>query len=700
MAAAAVVLSAGPWAISAQQPRAEQKGPVFRVGAHMVTVDAYPTQGGEIVKGLTPADFEVFEDGKPQKVETLEFVDYGTALPDDDRSVRLSAREGLALAADSRYRVTVFVLDRQAMDRQTWPTLRASLLYYLRTLVDPRDLIGLVTTDDPWESVVLGRRLGEIEDQLADPEWLRTPYREDALVMAGCGMDNMLGRVRADNTFSLLEGLVRVLGQVREDRSNIVYVSNALPRVPPDRRDTDSRGIDLPRTSLVNGRIQRAGPDMHETYCRQERKRLNDIDFDRRFSDLTESARAANISFYPIGVWNPNVAVPAALAARGVQMPMRPPQEMVDSLLSLAKETLGFAVPPMGDVASGLKRISGDVGTHYLLGYYTTNTKWDGKVRTIRVRLKRTGSEIRARREYRAPTLEDLSGMSAASKAGGHIVAAPVATALSVLSAARPSAQFFAYGAVAGSTLYRDHRDAGDRGRGGALEGRCVDRPDRRNHRRRQRRHRPRPARGQRPRLAAGAARRHRAAVEPAGARACRRRVGHRAGPGRSRSVRARRRSPGVPLERARAGDSGRVVRLRPRREDCGSNGRCSAPSTAIDARLLDRLRLPLSFASPSRTSRRAACRRLVISTLSFTSLGRGDYVVELTARSGDRRNRTTSPSALTDPCRRSVLVCGAGHARTSRGGRRGRKGRKAVGCDQALNTGGARRGRHEGLPY
>jgi VWFA-related protein len=454
MPSAVLPSAVSPAFAQAQQPAQTPNGPVFRVGTHLVTVDAYPTQnGGQIVRGLKPDDFEIYEDGKPQKVETAELIDYGEQIADDDRSVHLSAREGLELAADSRYRVIVFVLDRQAFDRDTWLATRGPLIQYLRSTVEPRDLVGFVTTDDPWESMVLGRRLSSIEDEIANPEWLRTPYREDALVMAGCGMQGMLQRVHADTTFSLLEGLVRVLGQVREDHSSIVYISNGISRVPPDRRP-DDQSMSLPRTSLVNGRIQRAGPDMHETFCRQERQRLKDIDFDRRFAELTRSARAANISFYPIGIWNPHPVLPAELVAQGFRWPERPPAPLVESMLTLAKETDGFAVPPLGDVGAGLKRIAADVGTHYLLGYYTNNTKWDGKIRSIRVRLKRTGTDIRARSEYRAPTADEITGLAAPAKAGGHIVAAPVAAALSVLSAVRPSAQFIAYGALAGRTMY------------------------------------------------------------------------------------------------------------------------------------------------------------------------------------------------------------------------------------------------------
>ena len=56
-----------------------------------------------------------------------------------------------------------------------------------------------------------------------------------------------------------------------------------------------------------------------------------------------------------------------------------------------------------------------------MLGYYTTNTTWDGGLRSIKVRLRPkrpsarpgTGDTIRARRQYRAPTQEEIAAISA-----------------------------------------------------------------------------------------------------------------------------------------------------------------------------------------------------------------------------------------------------------------------------------------------
>jgi hypothetical protein len=50
-----------------------------------------------------------------------------------------------------------------------------------------------------------------------------------------------------------------------------------------------------------------------------------------------------------------------------------------------------------------------------VLGYYTTNTKFDGGVRKLTVKLK--GKPIRARRQYRAPTEEEIAQLAQRSSA-------------------------------------------------------------------------------------------------------------------------------------------------------------------------------------------------------------------------------------------------------------------------------------------
>jgi VWFA-related protein len=443
-----------------QQAPPPAKRPVFRAGAHFVSVDAYPTRDGRIVEGLTKDDFDIFEDGKRQQVDTLEWVAANAPLPDDDRPTYLSSREALELAADSKYRVFIFVLDREALELFGWPAMRDALHGFFETHITPRDLIDLITTDGSWRDLALGRRVSAIEADIDNPEWINPKPPEQTIATASCGFDMLRPRLRADQTYSMLEGLVSLLGNVRQDRTSIVFISNGLLRVPASHSTPPRRMTLPPKMGIVNGRIQRIprDTDARDTYCQNEAYRLSDMDFDRRYGDLTRAARAANIAFYPITVSIPIPnPVQRALAENGQQMLARLGDPAgyfrSDTMVPLAKDTDGVALYADGDLRSGFNRIVEDVGPHYLLGYYTTNTKWDGKLRSIAVRLKPKGDQIRARKQYRAPTKEEIESLSGPKAAVIGARPAAVASALTGLSAIRPSAQFFTYGAVSGTAM-------------------------------------------------------------------------------------------------------------------------------------------------------------------------------------------------------------------------------------------------------
>jgi hypothetical protein len=86
-----------------------------------------------------------------------------------------------------------------------------------------------------------------------------------------------------------------------------------------------------------------------------------------------------------------------------------------DDLKLLANETDGLAVTDTNDLNAGFRRIADDLAAYYVLGYYTTNTKFDGGIRKITVKLK--GKSIRARRQYRAPTEAEIAALTQRSSA-------------------------------------------------------------------------------------------------------------------------------------------------------------------------------------------------------------------------------------------------------------------------------------------
>jgi hypothetical protein len=114
----------------------------------------------------------------------------------------------------------------------------------------------------------------------------------------------------------------------------------------------------------------------------------------------------------------------------------------LDSLRTLADGTDGMAVLNNNDLDVGMRRISDDLSSYYLLGYYTSNARLDGRFHNIKVRVKRPGVDVRARKGYLAATAAEVSEARKAATAPVSAERAAVTSAMSVLSRLRPDSRF------------------------------------------------------------------------------------------------------------------------------------------------------------------------------------------------------------------------------------------------------------------
>lgn len=413
--AAASVLAQQP----AQEPPKPQR-PVFRGGTQLVRVDAYPMgKGGRILEGLTADDFEVLEDGKPQKVETFDFERFQTWTPDAERKDPRTQQEAYDLAADPAWRVFVIIVDPAAYGMKGQHELRAPLHDFIERNLGPHDLFGLLTTDNEWTDLTLGQQTTVASAVLDSKAWLDPNYQERVQLDALCG-----GRLKhLDNEYALLEGLVKLLGLIREEKKSILFVSNGLPAPRPNSGRGGPRPLTIPAGPPVGIPGGSSGPMGHgdaiggvpqSQGCETERRRLENIDFEKRFHDLLDDARRANVAFYPINplgleAYSTNVERAGAPSVGQVYAELAAVSHRSDSLLTLAENTDGLAIVNTNDFTAGVRRIADDVQAYYILGYYPSNSKWDGTVRTIKVRLKSSGKTVRARHQYRAPTEAEVS---------------------------------------------------------------------------------------------------------------------------------------------------------------------------------------------------------------------------------------------------------------------------------------------------
>jgi VWFA-related protein len=421
------VAERSPWAVSAQQPappqqptQAQQK-PVFRAGTHLVLVDAYPTtKDGHIAEGLTPGDFEVTEDGNPQSIESFDYVSFPTFTPDAERHDPDSQRDGFELARDPRYRVFVIVVDAQLNvnnnnghgDTRLW-NMQKPLTEFLDRLIGPRDLFGFLTTLNTGKDLVLGQKTTAIEAEISNL-WQSTllehdPEVENLVNRCGSMGGRLVSRFKSDRTYTSLESIVVQLGSLRDERKSVIFVADSISREPPSTPLSQANGASFPRPGIAGGRVTMDRPDSpaEDQYCTGEVKRLAPMDFNERYRDLLKSARTANVAFYPIapsGIKIPGPSIQGVEAAN----------EATDGLVTLANQTDGVPFVT-NDLQNALRRLADDLSGYYLLGYYTTNTKWDGGVRTIKVKLKGSGQTVRARRQYRAPTEAEFASLASRS---------------------------------------------------------------------------------------------------------------------------------------------------------------------------------------------------------------------------------------------------------------------------------------------
>lgn len=457
--------SANPAPSDAQQP------PPFRTEANFVRVDVYPTKDGKPVQDLKAEDFEVLEDGAPQVVQSFEHIVVSPAGPNDQRAEPNTIEESRQLAANPRNRVFILFLDTPHVSVEGGWHAREPLVRLIDRILGPNDLVGVMTPRMSAADVVLARKTDVIASGLRArwPWGQRGTLEKDEteLMYESCypplgqGATSrtaaaMTARRRERATLDSLTELVYYLRDLREERKAIVTVSEGWVLFRPDpgltnieRGSGGSERIPGPEpiTTGPDGRITtkntRGSSPYSKTDCDGQRMQLAMMDNEQYFRDLSGEANRGNASFYtvdprglavfdsPIG---PGPQVALAVDAANLR-------SKLETLRTLADTTDGIAVVNSNDLDAGMKRISDDLTSYYLLGYYSTTAKLDGKFHSIKVRVRRPGVDVRARKGYRAATAAEVSAARSAAETPVPDGVAAVNAALGSLGRIRPDAR-------------------------------------------------------------------------------------------------------------------------------------------------------------------------------------------------------------------------------------------------------------------
>jgi len=396
MSAGLVAVMTGFALAQSQSPRrpSEQEPPAvtFKVEINYVEVDAIVTDArGNLVRTLTKDDFEVLEDGRPQPVSVFSLVDIPIERPERplfspvaiEPDVRSNAKE-----FDGR--IFVLVLDDLHTHVLRSAQVKNAAKQFVERYVGANDLAAVLPTSGRTDASqdftssrtllvraidrFMGRKVrsataGMIEQYFQNRG---TPNAGDKIT----DPDDFERGYQAQSMLGTLEALSDWLGGIRGRRKSVVLFSEGIDY------DINNPFDNRYATSIIQDTQQVIG-----------------------------AATRNNVSLYTV---DPRGLT--ALGDEGIEIQSFPDDNSIgstalfnelriaqDSLRVLADETGGFAAVNSNDFAGAFSRILEENSTYYVLGYYPTNDRRDGRFRKIDVRVKRPGYGVKARKGYVAP---------------------------------------------------------------------------------------------------------------------------------------------------------------------------------------------------------------------------------------------------------------------------------------------------------
>ena len=441
---ALAVFAATSVPLAQQSPDTRDVQPRFRGGANLVRVDTYVSTNGVPVKDLSIEDFEVIEDEVPQRLESFELVQPRQPAPAAAVREPNTVADALETARDPESRLFVLFMDTGHVQLEGSYRAQGPLTRLLDRTIGQDDLVGVMHPDMSARSMAFGRRMQTVAGMLKN-HWYwgerdkvaTSDPREQQLeqcypdVKATMGIAHeLIRRRRETKTLNALEELIRYLESVREERKFVFVLTEGWLLTGPDQTlarvltnpDGGPAGPPPPPQIGVDpqGTMRLDPRDQSGNYgsCERERSMLAYTDHRAQFDALVQRANRANVSFYPIDfrglvAFDEPINSSRALVTHGPKAaPSADAARLTtrhEGLRVLALNTDGQAIVNTSSIERDLERIVQDTGAYYLLGYYSTNTKLDGKFRRLTVRVKRPDVDVRARPGYLAPTEADMA---------------------------------------------------------------------------------------------------------------------------------------------------------------------------------------------------------------------------------------------------------------------------------------------------
>jgi VWFA-related protein len=405
---AAVAIVALIAAATAAAPRAQQDTPRFDLatGVSIVLVDiVVRDSSGNVVRGLSPENFRILEDKRPQKIESFQFKDVDAAavaaaeseiqllqgLEDKLRAEvkRAASAESTTVADPSAItpeelanrRMLVLLFDVSSMQQEDLERAADAGNTYVDEQMTDADLISVVT---------IGSRLQVVTDFTSNRETVQAALNAvaypDSLEVTIEGVETAATDAAAQTETAATEtaGFEEFNNDVR-----LRAIKTLCETLTP---------IQQKKAVMYFSSGMRAGSD-------------NQIEL----RAATNTCTRGNVAIYPAdsrglqavvaggGATSRGGTGTALFTGRSNMNSFTQQMASTETLTTLAADTGGRAFTNTNDFSAAFARVQNDLAAYYLIGYSSTNTAEDGRFRRIQVQVVgRTGLKVEAREGYYA----------------------------------------------------------------------------------------------------------------------------------------------------------------------------------------------------------------------------------------------------------------------------------------------------------
>jgi VWFA-related protein len=434
--AASVAASPAPLLAQTQKP----VPPTFAVGTSAVALDVVVRdKKGRIVKDLTQADFEVLEDGAKQQVETFSVIARGAEAEPEPETPAAAPTAPAPPAAPARPprptseadvpSVMAVVFDRMGAEGRD--LAHKAALTYLGARREG-DYVGVFSID---------LALHTVQNFTSDTDRIRQAL-DIAQVQVATGftssrdesirLQDLQNRAQdAQNQVSQAGGpggaaagsAGAALAAGAASERDMAQITASMARsFETLERDQQGYATSNGLLAVVNGMARLPG---RKTIVFFSEGMAIPVRVQAQFQSVVHAANRANVAIYTMDAAGLRTKSPTEETRREMMAAnekrfrslgreddlgiMTRDAERNEDLLrlnpqaglgQLADQTGGFLIRDTNDARSGFRQISQDMRFHYVLGYTPSNQEYDGRFRTVTVKVRRPGFEVHSRRGY------------------------------------------------------------------------------------------------------------------------------------------------------------------------------------------------------------------------------------------------------------------------------------------------------------